>query len=286
MACHQLLWEAATDLGDRRGTPLPGTAEEWWRSSEPLHRYLASHAAEWWVAEEPHLRELIGYARSIARDGLVELTEFFVRPGQQARGVGRALLERTFPIREGGDLRTIIATTDGRALARYYAAGTVVRFPMFTLAGKPKAIEHLSLTATQLGKDDDAVTSVAAIERSVLGFPRGSEEFKWLLDQREGYVYNHNGTVVGFAFVGPDGVGPIASLEPSHLPDMLLHIEDRARTIGLERLEFEVPALNAVAIRHLLGRGFHIDPWINLLMSSQPFGQFDRFLGYSPPIFL
>jgi hypothetical protein len=41
-----------------------------------------------------------------------------------------------------------------------------------------------------------------------------------------------------------------------------------------------------MAIRHLLGRGFHIDPWINVLMSNRPFGRFDRFIGFSPPIFL
>jgi hypothetical protein len=47
-----------------------------------------------------------------------------------------------------------------------------------------------------------------------------------------------------------------------------------------------VPSVNEVAVRHLLGRGFQIDPWINLLMSDRPFGQFDRFIGYGPPIFL
>ena len=33
---------------------------------------------------------------------------------------------------------------------------------------------------------------------------------------------------------------------------------------------------------HLLGRGFRIDQWINLLMSNKPFGQFDRFIAFSP----
>ena len=40
------------------------------------------------------------------------------------------------------------------------------------------------------------------------------------------------------------------------------------------------------AVRHLLGRGYRIDPWINVLMSDRPFGQFDRFIGFSPPFFL
>jgi hypothetical protein len=35
-------------------------------------------------------------------------------------------------------------------------------------------------------------------------------------------------------------------------------------------------------MRHLLARGFQIDCWVNLLMSNRPFGQFDRFIAFSP----
>ena len=36
------------------------------------------------------------------------------------------------------------------------------------------------------------------------------------------------------------------------------------------------------AVRHLLARGFRIDPWVNLLLSDRPFGRFDRFIAFSP----
>ncbi len=70
---------------------------------QPLYALLAEIAAEWWVAEDDAGR-LIGYARSIERGagyGLFELSEFFVRPGHQSAGVGRALLERAFPLGQG-----------------------------------------------------------------------------------------------------------------------------------------------------------------------------------------
>ena len=69
-------------------------------------------------------------------------------------------------------------------------------------------------------------------------------------------------------------------------PPILGHVEALAASAGSDPLELEVPGINVAAIRHLLGRGFHIDPWMNLLMSNRPFGQFDRFIGFSPPIFL
>ena len=47
-----------------------------------------------------------------------------------------------------------------------------------------------------------------------------------------------------------------------------------------------MPAPNVIAIRHLLGRRFHLDPFVTYLMANRPFGQFDRYLGFTPPFVL
>jgi len=284
-ACHSVLWASVTDFGARNGTPLAGTAEEWWKTGEPLHRFLAEHAAEWWVAEDRDTRELIGFARSIERGRLLELTEFFVLPTAQSRGVGRKLIERAFPI-DRGDIRSIIATTDSRAMTRYYAAGTVARFPLLTVTGVPtQAGVDADLIARRVSVDAD-FEIVRDIEGRLLEYARNIEEIRWFLDDREGYLYLREREPVGYGFIGKDASGPIGTIAPEYLPEVLLHIENRAASLGAERLELQVPAPNEVATRHLLDRGFRIDAWINLLMSNRTFGQFDRFLGYSPPVFL
>jgi GNAT superfamily N-acetyltransferase len=285
LACHELMWVSVTDLGRRQGTPLEGSAADWWRSSEPLHRLLARIAAEWWIAEETGSGLLLGFARSIERDGLLELTEFFVRPDQQSRGVGKALLERVFPVGRG-TVRSIVATSDVRAQARYYAAGTVARFPLFTLGGAPGDPEPIRGVIAEPIEGEPAIEAQRAIERTVLGHRRSDDEVRWLLDQRQGHLYWRADQVIGFSFLGPGGSGPMAVVEPSDLPAILLHVESVARTIGLDRLELQVPGLNAIAIRHLMGRGYRFDSWINFLMSNRPFGQFDRFIPFSPPLFL
>ena len=269
----------------RQGTPLEGTAADWWRWSEPLNRLLADEAAEWWVAELPSSGELVGFARSVERDGLFELTEFFVRPNQQSKGIGKALLEKAFP--DGrGQVRSIIATSDVRAQARYYAAGTVARFPLFTMGGAPAASSPLhDLTAESID-GSQAIQAQRSIERTVLGHRRSESEIRWLLARRQGHLYRRDDLYIGFSFLGPDGTGPMAALDPSDLPAILVHVEGVAHAIGLERLELQVPGPNDVTVRHLLARGFRIDRWINLLMSDRPFGQFDRFIPFSPPPFL
>jgi GNAT superfamily N-acetyltransferase len=284
--CHQVMWHAITDLAVRHGVPLEGTADDWWPSSAPQFRYLSRSAAEWWVAEDPGSRALLGYARSMERGGLFELTEFFVLPARQARGVGRVLLERAFPLGRG-EVRSIIATTDVRALARYYAADTVARFPLLTLDGAPSNAGGTGrLEAVPLQAAGALLAEVTAIERAVLGHVRGEAELRWLLEEREGYLYRRDGRSVGFAFVGHGGSGPVAALEVDDLPEQLLHVEACAHALGVERLILQVPGPNAVAVRHLVGRGFRIDPWVNVLMSNRPFGRFDRFISFGPPMFL
>ena len=285
VGCHELMWASITDLGRRQGTPLEGRATDWWASSEPIHRLLAQIAAEWWVAEETGSGRLVGFARSIERDGLLELTEFFVRPDQQSRGVGKALLERAFPSGRG-TVRSIVATSDVRAQARYYAAGTIARFPIFTLAGVPSATEPIRAVTAEPIDGEQSIELQRAIERTVLGHRRSDDEIRWLLDRRQGHLYRRADRVIGFSFLGRDGAGPMAALEPSDLPAILLHVEALARTMELERLELQVPAPNAIAIRHLTGRRYRFDSWINILMSDRPFGQFDRFIPFSPPLFL
>jgi GNAT superfamily N-acetyltransferase len=285
-ACNDLLWTSATDLGRRHGTELDGTSDEWWADLEPLFAFLAEHAAEWWVAEVPGTTQPVGYARSIERGGLFELTELFVRPGIQSKGIGRQLVEHAFPVGRG-DVRSIIATTDVRATSRYYAADTIARFPYFTLSGKPRTdARHGGIAAEPIGTDPRALDAVTTIERAVLDFPRRTDELRWLAETRPGHLFMRRGEPIGFAFLGTSGAGPIAALEPADLPPILGHVEALAADAGNDKLELEVPGVNEAAIRHLLGRGFHIDPWINILMSNRPFGRFDRFIGFSPPIFL
>jgi GNAT superfamily N-acetyltransferase len=226
----------------------------------------------------------VGYARSVARGGLFELSEFFVRPVRQSAGVGRRLLGLAFPP-DRGEVRVVVATPDVRALSRYYRAGTVARFPIASLSATPVAREGaIGLEVIRASLDD--IPALAALERSVLEFDRGRDELAWLLEQREGYLYRRDGEAIGFGFIGQGGTGPVAALDPADQVPILLHLEARAGALARRDVTFEVPMINEAAMRHLLARGYRIDPFLTLLLSSRPFGQFDRFLAFSPPFVL
>jgi GNAT superfamily N-acetyltransferase len=272
---------AMRDLFARQGNERKLDPERFWIALQPFLAHLAAHAAEWWIAEDSS-GAMIGYARSVERGGLFELSEIFVRPDRQSAGMGRRLIEHAFPLGRG-EVRAIIATTDVRALSRYYAAGTTARFAMASLAAQPKPAEwgEIEVASALLGD----VAELAAIEEAVVGYPRHAD-YPWLFEHREAYLYRRAGRAVGFAFFSETGQGPIAALEPTDLRPILLHLEARAHSRGLESISFEVPTINEVAMHHLLGRGFKIDAPLTLLMSNVPFGKFDRFVSFAPAIVL
>jgi GNAT superfamily N-acetyltransferase len=271
----------------RQGVAWTLDPEAFYKGLEPLLTHFATRAAEWWVAEDRTDGSLVGYARSIERGGLFELSEFFVRPGRQSAGLGRRLLERAFPPGRG-EVRAIVALTDVRALAHYYKAGTVARFPIAGLTGTPSPSAAESEAACSLGGLEvvsaglDLVAEFAAIEKAVVGYPRHGE-YPLLFEQRAALLFRRDGRAIGFAFVGVDGTGPIAALERDDQVPILLEVETWAAAHGVSSLSFELPMINEVAMRHLLGRGFKIEPPLSIFMSNKAFGQFDRFILFSPP---
>ena len=125
----------------------------------------------------------------------------------------------------------------------------------------------------------DATMMRRCIELSAAAASRGELPFAC--------VVCRDGEVVGSTFLGPRGaIGPTAASQPEHLPAILDHIERRAAELEIEEVALEVPMVNEVAMRHLLARGFKMDTFLTFLNSNRPFGQFDRFMGFSPPFIL
>ncbi|MCB9419263.1 MAG: GNAT family N-acetyltransferase [Ardenticatenaceae bacterium] len=286
-AVFEVFVQAIMDLGQRTGIEVisggagPADREQMWGRRRPLFEHLAHTAESFWLAENEG--EVVGYGRAILRDGIRELTEFFVLPGQQSAGVGRELLAKVFP-RDGAKQRVIIATQDIRALSRYLKTGVYARFPIVYFSRKAESVEVASdLTFEKVTASAETLASLRQIDQSILQHRR-DEDHAWLLTERQGYLYRRGKQVVGYGYLGQN-TGPFAVLDPSDFPAVLAHAESDAA--GAERnFGAEMPLINETAVDYLLGRGYQMDSFIALFLSDEPFGQFDRYIFPSPPFFL
>ena len=262
---------------------MPDTA---WDVRRPMFDHLAATADAWWFAEDEATGHAIGYARSIVRGGVRELTEFFVLPHAQGAGVGRELLARTFSP-DGVRHRAIVATIDPRAIARYLRTGLPGKLPMAYVEGTPRPVAlPTDLVREPIDPAAPPIDDLAAIDRVLLGFRRDVDH-RWLATQRPGWTYRRGGSVVAYAYhpVRPSWGGPYAALEDADLPVLLTDGESAAAATGQASVTFDLALTARTAYAHLLGRGFRVDPFVMLYFTDGPVEGMDRYVLTSPPFF-
>jgi GNAT superfamily N-acetyltransferase len=261
----------------------PEKVQTLWERRRALWEHLSETCDQYWLAEKED-GAIIGYARSTLRGGHRELTEFFVLPGEQSAGVGRELIARAFP--NDTPHRSIIATTDFRALARYLKAGVYPFVTELFLERKPEAVEVESdLRFEKADGTDAALRTAAGIDSVILGHHRDPDH-RFLMGDRTLYFYKRGEDVVGYGYIGREYFGPFALLENRDFPAVLAHAETQAHLSGAETVGFETPSVNTVAIDYLMSRGYRIEGFITSILSEKPFGRFENYLLTSPPFFL
>jgi GNAT superfamily N-acetyltransferase len=283
----QIFSESLTDLSARlnvmafTGGADPQVIAEMWPRRQSLFEHLARTSDHCWVAEQDG--QAIGYARSILRDGVRELTEFFLRPGTQSAGVGRELLARAFP-NEGARHRSIIATTDLRAQALYLKQGVFPVTPIqaFWKEAQEVAVET-DLSIEPVTPRPEVIGVMGVIDQSVLGYRRDVDH-QWLMEEHQGYLYRRAGRTVGYGYTGYSN-GPFAVLDPDDFPAVLAHAETVTAAAGRKEFVLEVPLINRDAVTYLLASGYQMDAFIAYMMEEYPLGGFTHYIFTSPPFF-
>ena len=283
---YQVFTRALIDFGERTnvmaitGGNDPTVMKSLWEKRRPLFEFLAQDCAHFWVAEKDG--EIIAYARSIERGGLLELTEFFALPNQQSSGVGRELLARAFPPSDA-QYRTIVATLDERALFRYLSAGVYARFPVKYIYRQAEKVDVESDLQIEPMNHEIHLERINQIDQQIVSHQREAIH-RWVITTRRGLVYKRDGEIVGYGYVGGSS-GPFALLHEKDFPAVLAHAESTAAEQGKE-FGVETPLINKKAIQYFTERKYRIDSFTTLFMSNEPFGRFENYLCFSPILFM
>ena len=284
-ALFQLFAKTVNDLCKRNGVALlyedEAAKERDWRRRQPLFDHLAETAEQFWVAEEGD--RPVGYARTIMRDGVRQLTEYFVDPETQSGGIGSGLLSKVFPDMAARHT-SIIATTDTRAQVRYLKLGTYPHFPIQYMFTTPKVVDYNTDLRIEKGDEAISIDALAELDKAILGFRRDPEH-KFFLGERDLYLYYRGETLTAYAYTNR-GTGPIVTLEQSDFPAILAHLETEAANRGQKHFGMEVPLINKSALAYFWENGYRLDDFVALLMMDQAFGKFEHYIVSNPPFFL
>lgn len=283
----------ATRMGLIDG-PAPTTAQiqaEWETQRELVEFIAAQPDGSYWICEEDG--RPVGYARVCRWAEMEQLTELMVLPDHHGRGIGRGLLERSFPNDPTPDLGRLVVAAGATGDLTLYAD-----FGAMPVAGhwhlRVPAAEYAERRALDIDSTDPAVH---ALEGS-----RAAAEWKQLeppaIGHRRPALHDFfartrsclatmdadSGSATALCWVGPAGdVGPAVAATPADLVPVVLAALDRvAKTIEPANFGVYCSTDSWWLLRRLRQLGFKVH-WPGWVMSSIPLPGLDRYMPMRPP---
>ena len=237
---------------------------------------------------------LIAFGSAVERGPMWFLSMLFVDPAEQARGLGRGLLERILP--EDLDGRRLATCTDSAqpvSNGLYASFGIVPRMPFLNLLGRPRdgwqppplppgvaAARATPLPDGRLAAPDQH--ELDELDREVNGWAHPEDhafdlrERPWLFRYRDGA-----GRLVGYGYTSEVGrAGPIAVRDPDHLWPVAAHLLTAVPPRGASSIWFGGHATGAVA--GAIRAGLRLEGFPILACWSEPYADFTRYVPTSP----
>jgi GNAT superfamily N-acetyltransferase len=301
-----LVWYSAVDgYMARLNKPLPSPYLD--PLVALLQHLLATDPERFLVAVRPPAArggrdEIVGFVIAVQREHVWFLSQLYVLPHEQGKGIGRALLTQILPSAPapaeageageaaGGDAAgdqapgvLAMCTDSAQPVSNglYARFGIVPRIPIFNLVGtpNPSTLSRLpaGIEAVPFGRHDPTAT-IASIDRAVLGYAHEVDHVFLRASGRTGFVYrSDDGESVGYGYSSEAGrFGPIALLDENLTAPVVGHLMNAIRPRGATTAW--VPGSNDRAMVALLRAGLRIEGFPALLCWTRPFGHFEGYL--------
>jgi GNAT superfamily N-acetyltransferase len=275
---------ASNDLIVRRGRPAARPADAPVASDARVG--LASDPDGYFCALEDE--QIRGMVSALVRGRVWYLSMFFVLPGSQGRGLGRALLERALAYGEarGAEIRCTWATLDPRAQARYMMAGMAPRWPIYRVDGDAAAVARLRARAAPGPREQELSCDPGTAEKltaEVFGHDRADDLSHWRGDGGEAVAIARGGELAAFAHRRGARIGPAAGRDERVLLQAVAAAAVAAASGG-RSVTARVPGACASLLEALVGCGFRLgEP--TLFMASRLFGRPELYLPSGPILY-
>jgi GNAT superfamily N-acetyltransferase len=241
--------------------------------------------------------QIVGFGIAAQREHVWFLSQLYVLPHEQGRGIGRALLTQIMPSlppesaagaddQRHGILAMCTDSAQPASNGLYARFGIVPRIPVFNLVGTPNtaALSRLpaGVAAVPFGPSGSAGSTdqnaIDVIDRQVLGYAHQADHAFLRASGRTGFVYRTDDDApVGYGYSSEAGrFGPVALLDDTLTAPVLGHLMTAIRPRGATSVW--VPGANDRAMVALLRAGLRIEGFPALLCWSRPFARFDSYV--------
>jgi GNAT superfamily N-acetyltransferase len=234
----------------------------------------------------PMRERIVGFASAVERERLWFLSMLFVQPGEQGRGLGKALLDQVMPpVEQDRVLATATDSMQPISNALYASLGLVPRMPLLSIVGRPErpdALESLPAGITVRPMEPSDAAEVDAIDAKVLGVRHRVDHDYIGAEGRQGFVFRSSGgDALGYGYTSAVGrVGPAAVLEQRLLWPVVSHLLTAVEPRGASAVW--APGAAGPLVRGMLRAGLRLEDYPILVCWSEPFTDFSRYVPISP----
>src|SRR3984893_2726450 len=241
-----------------------------------------------WVAEQDDT--IVGFGFSWMTEKFWFLSQLFVRPEAQAKGIGQALLSKPLmqAERNGATNRALITPAYNIASTGLYLKnGLYPREPLYRMAAPTQAVAqnlaHAGYDITPIAPWPESGQWIGRIDQELLGFRRDLHH-QFLLDgfAARAVRIEHAGSAAGYAYISAQGnAGPLAIAGDSDAKAVVTTALRCALEGGARQVSMIVPGRAEIVMQAALALGFRIEePYV--LMAWRPFGNWCNYLPRTP----
>ncbi len=249
---------------------------------------LAEDADGLWVAERGDT--IVGFGFSWMTERFWFLSQLFVRPETQAKGIGQALLSKTLmqAERNGAANRALITPAYNIASTGLYLNnGLFPREPLYRMAAPAQAVARnlvdAEYEATPIAPWPEPREWMAEIDEALLGLRRDLHH-RFLLGDgaARGFRIEQASRTAGYAYISAEGhVGPLAIAPDADAKAVVTTALRCALESKPRQISMIVPGRADLVMKAVLALGFRIEePYV--LMASRPFGNWCNYLPRTP----
>ena len=260
---------------------------------------LAQDSSGLWVAVDGDT--IVGFGFSWMTEKFWFLSQLFVRPETQAKGIGQALLSKTLlqAERNGAANRALITPAYNMASTGLYLQnGLYPREPLYRMAASAEAVvQNLADAGYDIAPiapwpqsgEGLAGEWIGGIDQELFGFRRDLHH-QFLLGgfaAPAGYAaravrIEHAGRIAGYAYISAQGhVGPLTIAPDADAKAVVTTALRCAVEGGTTQVSMIVPGRAETVMQTALALGFRIEePYV--LMAWRPFGNWCNYLPGAP----
>jgi GNAT superfamily N-acetyltransferase len=262
-----------------------------WRTPPPIafpKFCLAEDPDGLWVAEDGDT--IVGFGFSWITEKFWFLSQLFVRPEAQSKGIGQSLLSKTLiqAERNGATNRALITPAYNIASTGLYLKnGLYPREPLYRMAAPAQAVaQNLAAAdydAIPIAPWPEPAEWTGRIDQELLGCRRDLHH-RFLLGGFAARAVRiaRVGRAAGYAYISAQGhVGPLAIAPDADAKAVVTTALCCALESGPSRVSMIVPGRADVVMQAVLALGFRIEePYV--LLASRPFGNWRNYLPSTP----